>query len=1065
VNWKKGIDTRPTEKLGRHSLSTAAPELGRSKDRGSKRHRSTFRFTIVVVWSSDFGQPILAFDSLLPSPAPIEPAPSHSTTFLFTYRLHLLPECCARGVFSTPLPHHISTSWTSALKASLLRWLVRPLSRSISRLTRRLSSRLLYIAPDLRLLSTSAPHKSTNRIYTLQRSTRPSALTTKAMLFKHLLLLALPWLASAAPKPRPNDLAVRQSTSSYWLAQIPRNGQVVYGDSAFKIFRNVKDYGAVGDGVTDDTTAINNAISDGNRCGQGCDSSTTTPAIVYFPPGTYAVSSPIIQYYYTQFIGDATNLPTIRATSTFQGIAVIDTDPYIPGGNGAQWYTNQNNFYRQMRNFIVDITQLPEDQGAGIHWQVAQATSLQNIVFNMRPKSATNKQQGIFMDNGSGGFMSDLVFNGGLYGMFLGNQQFTTRNLTFNNCNTAIFMNWDWVWTLKSVSVNNCDIGIDMSNLQNGVNQTVGSIILLDSVMSNTPIGIKTSYNATSQPATGGTLAVQNVDFTGTQKAIVGADGTTVIIPGGQLVASYGQGDTYTPGSAAGQPAKRQAPPAQGPPISLFTTTTTTLTVSEFPPPSGVAVTTTTLYVTASASSVGSSSSFTVRPIPASGASGSPDGSSNATAADSAASARSTLPAALAPASCDASPVQLQSARIQQQLTAPNLPAALMDGSKVFERSKPQYENVPVSSFVSVKSQGAKGDGVTDDTAALQSIFDAATPDQIIYFDHGAYVVSDTVRVPGNISITGEIWPLIMVQGSAFQDINNPKPVFQIGQPGDVGSVEISDIIFETIGPAPGAILMEWNINQVSQGSTGMWDVHFRIAGTAGTQLQDDTCQANVTGSFQFQPQCAAAFLLMHVTQEASGYFENVWFWVADHELDRTTHHQVDIFNGRGLLVESQGPTWFYGTSSEHNQLYNYQFSNARNVFMGAIQTETAYMQSSPDALQGGFPPNSLFSDPTFADCTSESCKKTWGLRILDSQDIYMYGGGLYSFFDNYIQTCLDTESCQENMVDIQCSQNVSLIGLTTKASVNMVGVNGQAEAIGLDHENGFGQTLLLFQT
>ena len=38
-----------------------------------------------------------------------------------------------------------------------------------------------------------------------------------------------------------------------------------------------------------------------------------------------------------------------------------------------------------------------------IHWQVAQATSLQNIVFNMVVGGGTaNKQQGIFMDNGSG---------------------------------------------------------------------------------------------------------------------------------------------------------------------------------------------------------------------------------------------------------------------------------------------------------------------------------------------------------------------------------------------------------------------------------------------------------------------------------------------------------------------------------------------------------------------------------------------------------------------------------------------------------------------------------------
>jgi hypothetical protein len=36
-----------------------------------------------------------------------------------------------------------------------------------------------------------------------------------------------------------------------------------------------------GDGITDDTAAINSAISSGNRCGPGtCNGTTLTPAIV-----------------------------------------------------------------------------------------------------------------------------------------------------------------------------------------------------------------------------------------------------------------------------------------------------------------------------------------------------------------------------------------------------------------------------------------------------------------------------------------------------------------------------------------------------------------------------------------------------------------------------------------------------------------------------------------------------------------------------------------------------------------------------------------------------------------
>ena len=106
----------------------------------------------------------------------------------------------------------------------------------------------------------------------------------------------------------------------------------------------------------------------------GCDSSTTTPAIVYFPPGTYLVSKPIVQLYYTQFVGDAINLPTIKAAPSFVGIAVFDSDPYLPGG--VSQYTNQNNFLRQIRNFVVDLTAQPISTGTGVHWQVAQVSGL-----------------------------------------------------------------------------------------------------------------------------------------------------------------------------------------------------------------------------------------------------------------------------------------------------------------------------------------------------------------------------------------------------------------------------------------------------------------------------------------------------------------------------------------------------------------------------------------------------------------------------------------------------------------------------------------------------------------
>lgn len=121
-----------------------------------------------------------------------------------------------------------------------------------------------------------------------------------------------------------------------------------------------------------------------------------------------------------------------------------------------------------------------------------------------------------------------------------------------------------------------------------------------------------------------------------------------------------------------------------------------------------------------------------------------------------------------------------------------------------------------------------------------------------------------------------------------------------------------------------------------------MWDVHWRIGGSAGTMLQMNCRKDPSTIIETCDPRCYAAFLILHITETASLYMENNWGWVADHELDEAPRDQINIWNGRGLLVESVKPVWIIGGSFEHSQLYNYQIANGKNMYLGHIQSEAA---------------------------------------------------------------------------------------------------------------------------
>ncbi|KAJ3726381.1 exo-beta-1,3-glucanase [Lentinula guzmanii] len=747
------------------------------------------------------------------------------------------------------------------------------------------------------------------------------------------------------------------ASDPYWLESITHQGTAAYNadPSSYQVFRNVMDFGAKGDGVTDDTAAINSAISSGDRCGLGsCNSSTVTPAVVFFPSGIYLVSTPLDLYYYTQLIGDAKNPPTLLASAAFAGMAVIDADIYLAGGS--EWYAPTNNFFRSVRNFIIDLTQVPatNSEGTGIHWQVSQGTSLMNIVFEMSTEADT-AHQGIWMENGSGGFMGDMVFNGGKFGIWGGNQQFTVRNVTMNNVQTAIYGLWNWAYTFQGVTINNCQVGFDLAT--GGITeatQSVGGEAIIDAVVINTPIFVRTSEASTSLA---GSIVINNAQLTNVSIAVGVLNGETVLqgSTGSLTIDSWGQGNVYS-----------------------GTSTTGTFT--------------------------------------------------------------------------------------QGDIVSASKPSSLLDSAgRLVGKMHPQYADYAVDQFISVKSNGAKGDGTTDDTAALQAVFDAYSGCAIIFFDAGTYIVTSTLQIPAGTQMVGEAWSVIAGSGSAFEDQTNPQVVVQVGAENSQGIMEISDIIFTTVGPTAGAIVVEWNVQEPSGNSAGagMWDSHIRLGGAIGTNLETN-CPADGSGG---TTDCFAAYMALHLTASSSAYLEGrvresffTWVWLADHDLDGDGYTQITLYSGRGIYSESAGPVWMIG-AAEHHSLYQLQLDNAQNHYFGLFQTEIPYYQPSPES------PSPFTSSTTYNDPTTFDSGFAWAINVVSSTDIIFFGAGLYSFYDDYTQDCLDTMSCQPQLLNIDSGSSVTVYSLSTIGAVYQLSVENTGIINQSDNVNGYQSTVTVWSS
>jgi glucan 1,3-beta-glucosidase len=357
-------------------------------------------------------------------------------------------------------------------------------------------------------------------------------------------------------------------------------------------------------------------------------------------------------------------------------------------------------------------------------------------------------------------------------------------------------------------------------------------------------------------------------------------------------------------------------------------------------------------------------------------------------------------------------------------LTAPN--------GYFFSTPRPQFAPYMLLDVVGVL--GFDNTGATDISDKLQAALQQYAGNRVLFFPSGTYAIAKTVYVPAGSRLHGQVWSVFLADGPAFADANTPTPMLLVGKPGEQGVAQFVDVMFSARGAQPGAVLVQWHMsNPANRGLCGMWDSHFRLGGALVTGLDPSRCPANA-GSSAETAACSTANTLLHITPSGSAYMENVWGWTADHFIDQVGSPQTNIYVQRGFVCEG-GPVWMYGTAFEHSTLFQYNFQNAHDVVMAMIQTETPYYQPSPTTPFAPGP-----SDPSY--CSDDfRCKMAYALHIRNSSNIYLYGAGLYSFFNVWSQACLKgaQPTCQKNLVRIVDSHPVYLYSLNTYGTQYML--------------------------
>jgi hypothetical protein len=273
----------------------------------------------------------------------------------------------------------------------------------------------------------------------------------------------------------------------------------------------------------------------------------------------------------------------------------------------------------------------------------------------------------------------------------------------------------------------------------------------------------------------------------------------------------------------------------------------------------------------------------------------------------------------------------------------------------------------PTDEWVNVHTLGVKGDGTTDDTAAMQQAIDAH---RVLYFPTGHYLVSDTLTLKPDTVLIG-FHPFL----TQF-DLHDATPGYQgVGAPKALiaapagGHNIMSGLGVYTGGINPRATGVLWEA-----GADSLMD-DVRLLGGHGSGF--NPYNDNHTGDPDPHKRWDAQYPSLWVTHGGGGTFANIW--------------TPDTFAQAGFYVsDTTTPGHVYELSVEHHVRNEIKFVDAENWDLDAPQTEEESGEG-PEALSLEFDD---CKNITIANYHGYRVTRSWApfpdaVRIYDSADLH----------------------------------------------------------------------------